>query len=96
MNLLKKLFSPSPFTQTPFHKFEVKCNRCGEVIQGQVNVYNDPSLEVTEDGRAFYLCRKVLMGSGHCFQQIEVLFKFNEERETLGREITGGEFVDAE
>jgi hypothetical protein len=72
----------------------VKCKRCGEIIHGQVNVNNDPSLEFDEQGKPYYLCRKVVMGNQMCFQQIEVIFKFNDLRGVLERQITGGEFVE--
>ena len=94
MSFFKKLLTPAPSNRGTFHNFAVKCKRCGEVIAGQVNVNNEPSLELDPKGRAYYVCRKVLMGSGHCFQQIEVVFQFNQERGVIGRQITGGEFVD--
>jgi hypothetical protein len=93
MNIFKKLlqsFTPPPNLHGNYYPFAVKCRRCGEVVRGQVNVYNDPSLEFDDKGRAFYLCRKVVMGSGTCFQQIEVVFKFDASRRLLDRQITGG------
>jgi hypothetical protein len=39
--------------------------------------------------------RKVLMGSGRCFQPIEVTLKFDEGRRLLERQITGGKFTAA-
>jgi len=74
--------------------FSVKCNRCGEIIHGQVNVYNEPSIEEDEKGKSIYTCRKVLIGSVHCFQPIEVVFRFDAGKHVLDRKITGGEFVD--
>jgi hypothetical protein len=94
MNFFKKLFTPQPSNPGKFHIFTVKCKRCGELIHGQVNVSNDPSLEYDEKGRPYYVCRKVLMGSGLCFQQIEAVFKFNDQRGVLERQISGGEFVE--
>ena len=94
MNFFKKLFTPQPSNSGKFHVFAVKCLRCGEIIHGQVNVNNDPSLEYDDKGRPFYTCRKVLMGNQMCFQQIEVIFKFNDMRGLLDRQITGGEFVE--
>jgi hypothetical protein len=93
MSFLKNIFSP-PRPTGKFYTFSVKCKRCGETIQGQVNINNEPSLESDEKGKPYYTCRKVLIGTGHCFQQIEVLFKFNESRRVLDREISGGEFVE--
>jgi hypothetical protein len=36
----------------------------------------------------------VLIGNRHCFQQIEVFFKFDESRHLLDRKISDGEFVE--
>ena len=94
LNSFKKLFTPRPSNSGKFHVFAVKCSRCGEVIQGQVNVNNEPSLEFDENGKTYFTCRKVLMGSGQCFQKIEVVFKFNDLRGLLDRQITGGTFVE--
>jgi hypothetical protein len=94
MNFFKKLFTPRPSNPGKFHVFAVKCKRCGEIIHGQVNVNNEPSLEYDEKDQPYYTCRKVLVGNQLCFQQIEVIFKFNENRGLLDRQITGGEFVE--
>jgi hypothetical protein len=94
MNFFKKLITPRPSNSGNFHLFAVKCKRCGEIIHGQVNVNNDPSLEYDGDGKPYYVCRKVLVGSQLCFQPIEVIFKFNDLRGLLDRQITGGEFVE--
>jgi hypothetical protein len=73
----------------------VKCNRCGEVLHGQVNMVNELSLSEGEDADAeWYCCRKVLMGSQRCFQQIEVELRFDKDRQLVDRQITGGQFVD--
>jgi hypothetical protein len=94
MNFFKKLIAPRPSNPGKFHIFAVKCKRCGEIIHGQVNVNNEPSLEYDENGKTYYTCRKVLVGNHLCFQQIEVVFKFNELRGLLDRQIIGGEFVE--
>lgn len=95
MNFFQKLaqaFAPAP--KGRFYNFSVRCKRCGEVIHGQVDIYNDPSLEYDANDQPFYLCRKVLIGSGRCFQPIEVVFKFDESRRVIDRQISGGEFVE--
>jgi len=98
MSLFQKFFRALSASSQPrgaFYTYSVKCKRCGEVLQGQVNVYNDPSVEFDESGKPFYTCRKVLVGSGGmCFQQIETIFKFDENRRVLERQINGGEFVE--
>ncbi|HVM72373.1 MAG TPA: hypothetical protein VMT91_11495 [Anaerolineales bacterium] len=93
MNFLKNFLAPGRSNPGTFYKFSVKCSRCGEIIHGKVNVFNDPSLEMDENGKSYYLCRKVLMGDQKCFQRIEVIFKFTEARGLLDRQISGGEFV---
>ena len=94
MNFFQKILTPRPSNRGTFHKFAVKCSRCGEIIHGQVNVNNDTSLEYDENGKAFFICRKVLVGDQLCFQRIEVVFKFNEMRGLLDRQITGGEYIE--
>jgi len=64
--------------------------RCGEIIEGKINMNNDLSL----DDEGGYFVRKVLMGSGHCFQQIEVTFKFDASRSLQEKQISRGTFVE--
>ncbi len=96
MGFLKKLLSG--FRTKPekrYYVFQVKCNRCGEMIEGRVDVDNDLSVEY-EDGGEVYYARKVLIGDGsnHCYQQVEVGLKFNQKRQLIERRIeSGGEFV---
>lgn len=92
MNLLQKLFSGSPAKpEKRYHTFSVKCLRCGEIIDGRVDLDNDLSVEY-ESNRDVYYARKVLMGNNKCFQRIEVELKFTSRRELLEQNITGGEF----
>ncbi len=94
MNLFKGLFGG--VTSTPrqgFYAFNVKCKRCGEVIEGRVNLSNDLSVDY-EGGHTTYFVRKTLMGSGKCFQQIEVELKFNADKQLIEKQPHGGEFVD--
>lgn len=93
LNILKKLFS-NPGTTSNLYQFSVKCNRCGEIIQGKVNTDYELSLETDERGTAFYICRKVLIGNAHCYQQVEVILKFDENRHLIDKRLTGGQFVD--
>ena len=93
MDFLKKIFSPSP-PAGKFYEFTVTCKRCGETVPGRINIYNEPGMEINENGRMIYSCRKVLIGDGHCFQQIEVVIKFDENRHVIDRKIIGGEFQE--
>ena len=94
MGFLKKLFSNTPAKpEKRYHVFQVKCNHCGEIIEGRVDLDNDLSLEF-EDNRNVYFGRKVLIGSGHCFQQIDVEMKFASSRELIEQQAQGGTFVE--
>jgi len=92
MNLLKKLFGGSAKATQRYYNFSVKCNRCGEVIEGRVDLNNDLSVEYEAGGDVFF-ARKVLMGENKCFQRVEVELKFNSARELLEQHVTGGQFV---
>lgn len=97
MGFLKNLFSNNPAeSQKRYYTFQVKCNRCGEIIEGRVDLDNDLSAEFESDTSTTYIVRKGLMGSGdnRCFQQIEVTLKFSSTREILEQEIHGGVFVE--
>lgn len=91
MGFFKKLFgSSSPASPANFYVFNVKCNRCGEIIEGRINLSNDLSLGDDDN----YFVRKVLMGSGHCFQQIEIELKFNASKQVIDKQAHGGTFVE--
>jgi DNA-directed RNA polymerase subunit N (RpoN/RPB10) len=94
MNFFKNLFSSRSSTGA-FHDFSVRCKRCGEIIHGRINVYNEPGMEINEKGITYYTCRKVLIGNQHCFQQVEVIFDFDEQRKVIGKRIFNGEFIES-
>ena len=97
MGFLKNLFSRDPSKpQKHYYTFNVKCNRCGEIIEGRVDLDNGISAEFESATRTTYIVRKGLMGSGdnHCFQQIEVTLKFTSTRTLIEQEIQGGTFVE--
>ncbi|HEU0293620.1 MAG TPA: hypothetical protein VFR47_12840 [Anaerolineales bacterium] len=90
MGFLKNLFSGTPAKpEKRYYTFHVKCKRCGEIIEGRVDLDNDLSLNDEGNG---YLVRKTLMGSNRCFQQVEVELNFNSARQITEKTITGGEF----
>lgn len=92
MNFLKKLFSGgSVSTQSNPLTLIVKCDRCGETIESHINLATDLS---TSDDNTGYFVRKVVMGSGRCFQQIEVEMQFDANHKLLGKQIHGGTFVE--
>ena len=97
MSFLKNLFgggTPAK-PEKRYYTFQVKCNRCGEIIEGRIDLDNDLSLEYEGDS-TYYIVRKGLIGSGNnrCFQQIEVEMKFNSDRQLIEQQAQGGKFVD--
>jgi hypothetical protein len=91
MGFLKKLFgSGTAASSSDFYTFTVRCDRCDETIEGRVNHAND----LSTDDEGGYRVRKVLMGNGRCFQQIEVTLRYNSARQLQEKEISGGKFVD--
>ena len=92
---LKQFLTPEQ--KPPLLDFDVRCARCGEIIHGQIHLYNDPSPEYQGD-EVYYTCRKGLVGSGEtrCFQEVVVEYTFDAERNVIERRIEGGEFLDEE
>lgn len=94
MGFLKSLFSGTPAKpEKRYYVFQVKCNRCSEIIEGRVDLDNDLSLEYEGD-RTVYFVRKGLMGGNRCFQQIDVELKFTSSRELIEQQAQGGKFVE--
>ena len=75
--------------------FYVRCDRCGEIIHGQINLANDLSVRYEGDD-TFYFCRKGLIGGGEtrCFQQVTVEYTFDARRTVIERRVEGGRFAD--
>ena len=98
MSFLKRLsdlFSPAQgadFAKRSY-PFEVRCRRCGEIIPGRVDLMNELSQDY-EAGQ--FKARKVVMGStkNRCFQQIEVLFTFDKDKQLIDQQVIGGEIVE--
>ena len=94
MGFLKRLFGGG--TARPekrYYVFNVKCNRCGEIIEGRVDLDNDLSLDYEGDSTVYFV-RKGLVGENRCFQQIEVEMKFTPNRTLIEQKAQGGQFVD--
>jgi len=97
MGLHKKLagiFTPRVRPGDRYYEFTVRCHRCGELITGRADLYNELSADYGADssGENYYV-RKVLMGEGRCFQRIEVELFFDKNRRLVNKEIQGGLFV---
>ena len=94
MGFLKNLFKGvSSKPDRRYYTFNVKCNRCGEIIEGRVDLDNDLSLDYEGD-KSVYFVRKGLIGNNRCFQQIEVELKFDSSRQLLEQNVTGGQFIN--
>ena len=95
MGFLKNLFGggESAKPDRRYYVFHVKCKRCGEIIEGRVDLDNDLSLDY-EGESTVYFVRKGLIGDNRCFQQIEVEMKFTPNRELIEGQATGGQFVN--
>ena len=93
MGFIKKLFSGTPAKPNKrYYVFQVRCKRCGELIEGRVDLDNDLSVEFENDREVFHV-RKGLVGNNRCFQQIEVELKFDSARQLLEQQVTGGQLV---
>jgi len=96
MDFIKKLFSSANAAPAKrYYTFQVKCKRCGEILDGRIDLDNDLSAEFESETRTVYFGRKVLMSdSSKCFQQIEVELKFASTRTLIDQQIKGGTFVE--
>ncbi|MCJ7530162.1 MAG: hypothetical protein MUO64_03930 [Anaerolineales bacterium] len=84
---------PRGHTETALWLF-VKCNRCGEVLRTRIDLRNDLSqADVEEEEDQTYICRKILVGSRHCFQRIEIECRYDQQHRLLDRKIQGGKFI---
>lgn len=75
----------------------VLSRRCNEPIAGQLDILNELSL-AEDDGDATYYGRKVLHTSGEqrCFDQVEILLWFGQNKQLLRHEVSGGRWLDKE
>ena len=98
MSFLKKisgLFSSPARSDERAYWIYARCKRCKEVVRGRVDLYNDLSIDYDAAQMSYY-CRKVLMGTSRCFQQIEVSLKFDQNRKLTDSQVTGGQLVSRE
>jgi hypothetical protein len=95
LDKLKKVFSGGTGGGPPLLDVVVRCDRCGEVIHGQINLSNDLSVQYEGDDQ-FYFCRKGLLGSGEtrCFQEVIIEYTFDARRNVIDRRVEGGQFAD--
>ncbi len=99
MSIFKKLgalFSPPPGDGRSLWLY-VKCDKCGEILKGRVDLHNDLSIQYEESGSGTsYFCRKVYVGSNRCYRPIEVELTFDKKKRLMNEEVSGGEIVSEE
>jgi hypothetical protein len=79
------------------HWIYVRCDKCGEPLKARVDLRNEPTAEFGERPEdTTYFVRKVIIGSGHCYNQIEVDLTFDAQRKLLRKSISGGSFLTEE
>lgn len=96
MKLVKKIRSLF-FSQDDIRSkwISVRCNKCGEIIDVRIDLYNQLSTDYDENGGLTgYFCRKVIVGNTGCFQRIEMSLWFDPKRNIVEKEISGGQFVE--
>ena len=92
---ISSLFSSPARSDERSYWIYARCNRCKEVLRARVDLYNDLSLDY-DAPQAAYFCRKVLMGTSRCFQQIEVSLKFDQNRKLSDSHVSGGQLISQE
>ena len=98
LKMLASLFTPAAERPSRYVlPLSVQCQRCGEIVHGEINLANDLSADFGEDGNATttYVCRKVLVGTGRCFQPIEVELTFDQGRKIIQQHVSGGQLLEA-
>jgi hypothetical protein len=90
---LSNLFSPKP-PEAPGLDIYVRCLRCREILSTRINLHNDLSMQDDDT----YFARKTLVGDGEnrCFQKIEVSLSFDQDRNLMDHEVSGGLWLTPE
>ncbi|MEM7032921.1 MAG: hypothetical protein AAF629_25450 [Chloroflexota bacterium] len=97
MSIFKKIssiFSGGGGSNRNDYMVYVQCRRCKEYLSTRLFLNRDLS-EKDEGG---YITQKTLVGTGasRCFQRIEVTLHFDDRKNLIDQEITGGTFVSVE
>ena len=94
---LSQMISKSSSKDEAGYWVYASCSKCGEKLRTRINLYNDLSIEYDDSGNAYsYICRKTLVGSQGCFQRLELTLNFDEKRNLIDRDISGGQFIEEE
>ncbi len=91
LNTMKSFFTGGSPAATDYWVY-ARCQRCGEVIKTRIDLQN--SLSAQDEGG--YVTHKTLVGNRRCFQRIEVILYFDEQRRPTGADVINGDLVSAE
>jgi hypothetical protein len=92
LDSLKSLFGGGGERDEGGYRVYVRCHRCGEAIQTRIDLRN----ELSQRDEGGFVVRKTLVGSGRCFERIEVTLFFDENRKLVDRQIVRGDMITAE
>ena len=84
----KKLFK-TPSKQN-FVEFEIKCEKCGEIVSVRVNQY-DLQQDLDSDSGSYILKKEVQ--DTKCFKIMTLEAKFDGNRNILSKSVSGGKFI---
>jgi hypothetical protein len=70
----------------------VRCRKCGEVIKTRLDMQNN----LSQNDEGGYTAHKTLVGNRLCFERIEVVLTFDENRRLISRDISRGDFISRE
>ena len=91
------LLKPAPREDPEGYWVYVQCDRCNEKLRSRIHLHNDLSIRYGKTPRAdTYISQKTIIGSGSCFQPIELTLVFDDQRKVINREIEGGRYITAE
>jgi hypothetical protein len=95
-NLLRLFTGGAPRGNSRYLPIYVLSYRCNEPIAGQVDLLNE--LSQVDEGSHAYFTRKALHTSGErrCFSQVDVTIYFNQNKQVVEHEVTGGRWLSAD
>jgi hypothetical protein len=93
---LGKIFSSPPSKSDRAVYLYVQCDKCGEMMQARVDLWNElsPEFDAKSENAVSYHCRKVLVGEKRCYQPIELTLKFDKNHILVEKQIHGGKYIN--
>jgi hypothetical protein len=73
------------------HWLYVRCRRCGEVIKTRLDLQHN----LTPRDEGGFIARKTMVGNQLCFERIDVTLIFDERRQVIEHQISGGDLITA-